>query len=197
MLTTYILGPLAALLPRRWRKKAFPCAPAQMSRAAMLSGVLEAALAIAGLVGWYSIYVTLASDAISRSTAPGGGSSRIGMFAYVWFWLNPITWFVAYFVFEGAVRYLAALTTGEACGTLPFCFADWVWRHARPGRAKLDPPLVADEIVPGQSPTGNIRSPFATREPISGSLQAWTWARVRARRSTPCAASAQERSPAD
>jgi hypothetical protein len=155
VLATYILGPFAALLPRRWRKKVFPSAPAQMSRVAMLSGILEAVLAMAGLVLWYSIYVTLASDAIGRSTAPGG-SSRIGMFAYIWFWLNPITWFVSYFVFEGAVRYLAALTAGEACGSLPLCFADWVWRHARPRSAKLDPPLVADEMVPGDA-AGDIK----------------------------------------
>ena len=153
MLATYILGPFAALLPRRWRKRVFPSTPEQLARAAILSGILETALAIAGLVVWYSIYVTLASRVAAHSTAavPDAAAPRIGMFAYIWFWLNPVTWLVAYFVLEGVVRYLAALATGEVYGTLPLCVVDLVWCHLRRPAPRHEPPLVADEILPGGS----------------------------------------------
>lgn len=153
MLTTYILGPFAALLPRRWRSRIFPSAPERLARAAVLSGILETLLAIAGLVVWYSIYVTLASHAAARSTAavPDAIAPRIGMFAYIWFWLNPVTWLVAYFVLEGVVRYLAALATGEVYGMLPLYVVDSAWRRVRQPALRAEPPLVADEILPGGS----------------------------------------------
>lgn len=153
MLTTYTLGPIVALLPRRWRDCVFPSAPAQMARSAMLSGILEAASAVAGLVVWYSIFVTLAGHVAAHSAVavPDQKGDRIGMFAYIWFWLNPVTWIAAYFIFEGGVRYLAALSSGEAYGSLPLWFAEFVWRHARKRQARPDPPLVADEVARGDA----------------------------------------------
>lgn len=155
MLSTCIFGPLATMLPRRWRVRALAAMPVQVSFAATLSGVLETVLAIAGLVAWYSIYVTLAAEAIGHSSAaiPDQSANRIGMFAVVWFWLNPVTWVVAYFILEGAARLLAGLVTGEAYGILPLWALERIWRFTNRRRQKGKPtlPLVADEITPGDA----------------------------------------------
>lgn len=127
--------------------------PVQTARAAALSGVVEAVLAIFGLVVWYSIYVTLLSEAAAHSTAalPGQSADRIGMFAYVWFWLNPITWVVAYFVFEGALRFLSGLVTGEARAILPLWTLERILHFVKQRNALPALPLVADEITPGDA----------------------------------------------
>jgi hypothetical protein len=147
--STYILGPLLTLLPRPWRTRVFAAAAIQAARAAAVSGILESVAALAGLIAWYSFYVTLAADAISRSPLPGAGSPRIGLFGHVWFWLNPITWAVAYFGLEGVTRALAALITGEVYGTLPLAIAEYLTRIPKLRRADTERPLIADEILPG------------------------------------------------
>ncbi len=111
MWATYILGPIFTLLPRRWREKIFRTTPNRLARAATLSGIFEALLALVALLIWYSIYVRLAGDALAHSSAGSdSGGERMGLFAYVWFWLNPITWLVAYFGVEGVLRSVAALS---------------------------------------------------------------------------------------
>jgi hypothetical protein len=69
------------------------------------------------------------------------------MFAYIWFWLNPLTWLISYFSLEGAARSVAALTTGEVYGTLPLWAVDFAMRRMH--RHRSEPPLVADEITAG------------------------------------------------
>lgn len=172
-LTTYILGPLFTLLPRPWREKVFRTTPNRLARAATLSGILEAIAALGGLVVWYSIYVTLAGNAISHSASAGGASERVGLFAYIWFWFNPITWLVAYFGFEGLVRSVAALSAGECYGTLPLFLTERVLHRAARSREKPVLPLVSDEITPGDAacdmkiascrPKGDWKYPFTIR----------------------------------
>lgn len=141
------------MLPRRWRSKVFAAASIQAAPAAILSGILEVILAIVALVVWYSVYVTLLSGAVAHSTSPDAGSNRIGMFAYVWFWLNPITWVLAYSALEGAVRFLAALSTGEPYGIAPLWIVECLSTFAGTRRRRAQPilPLVADEISPGDA----------------------------------------------
>lgn len=151
-ITTYVFGPIFTLLPRPWREKLFRTTPNRLARVTTLSGLLEAVLALLGLVVWYSIYVTLAGRAISHSS-PGasGASERIGLFAYIWFWLNPITWVVAYFGFEGVTRSLAALSTGECYGTLPLFLLERLMRRVAHRRPTPLLPLVSDEITTGDA----------------------------------------------
>jgi hypothetical protein len=152
LFATYILGPIFALLPRRWRERVLRSTPGRVARAATISGILESVLSLLALVGWYSIYATLASEAIDHSSSgASAGSERIGLFGYVWFWMNPITWVVAYFILEGVTRSLAALVTGEAYGTMPLCVMDYLFRRMKRGRAKPELPLVPDEITPGDA----------------------------------------------
>jgi hypothetical protein len=152
MWPTYILGPIFTLLPRRWREKIFPTTPNRLARAATLSGIFEALLALVALFIWYSIYVRLAGDALAHSSAaPGGADERMGLFAYIWFWLNPITWVVAYFGLEGVLRSVAALTAGESYGTLPLFLAERLYRLAARPSKKPGLAPVSDEITPGDA----------------------------------------------
>lgn len=148
------------MLPRRWRVKALARVPVQAGPAATLSGILETVIAIAALVAWYSIYVTLAAGAVGHSSAviPDQSANRIGMFAIVWFWLNPVTWLVGYFVFEGTARFLAGLVTGQAYGIAPLWAVERIWRLTERSRrnAHTELPLVADEITPGD-PTCDMK----------------------------------------
>lgn len=148
---TYLLGPIATLLPRRWREKVFQTTPNRLARATALSGIVEAILTLVALLAWYSIYVALAGRAIASSHGAADASERVGLFAYLWFWLNPITWLVAYFGLEGVVRSTAALSTGESYGTLPLFLIDSLGRKLiRPARPPVLP-LVCDEITTGDS----------------------------------------------
>lgn len=163
------------MLPRRWRVKALATVPVQVGPAATLSGILETAIAIASLVVWYSIYVTLAAGAVQHSSAaiPDQSANRIGMFAIVWFWLNPVRWVVVYFVFEGTARFLAGLATGEAYGIAPLWALERIWRltERRRQNARTEPPLVADEITPGDGTCdmkiASCRSKFDWKYPFT------------------------------
>jgi hypothetical protein len=153
MFATYILGPIFTLLPRRWRERVFQTTAGRMARAAIISGIVESILALFAIVVWYSIYVAMAANTATHSGAlvPDEYANRVGTFAYMLFWLNPITWIVAYFGLEGVARSLAALTSGEVYGTLPLCAADYIVRRVKKHRAKPELPLVADEIIPGDA----------------------------------------------
>ncbi len=147
MFSTYIVGPFVTFLPKRWRESVFPFEDGAVARAAIISGVLEAVLGLVAVVVWYSMFVTMASQAVSRSPHPGAGSSFIGPFAFIWFLINPITWVVGYFGLEGAVRAVAALANGDVYGTLPLFLFDSFFRRSQP--AAPETPVIADELLPG------------------------------------------------
>lgn len=147
MFAEYILSPLIALLPRPWRESVLGPRRLRLVPGAIISGVAEAVLTLYGLIVWYSMYVTTVSQAVATSSAPGADNSRIGMYAYILFWLNPITWIMAYLALEGPVRAVAALSTGEIYGTLPLFLIECIARRLR--GPKIDPPIIADEIQAG------------------------------------------------
>jgi hypothetical protein len=147
MWATYMLGPIFALLPRRWRERVFQTTPNRLARATTLSGIFEAVLGFVGLVVWYSIYARLAGDALGSA----GASERAGLFAYVWFWLNPITWMVGYFGLEGVLRSVAALATGETYGTLPLFLVEYFSQRVARRSKRPQLVLVPDEIMRGDS----------------------------------------------
>lgn len=148
MFETLIFGPVIALLPKRWREDLLATrGNVSLVPGAIISGVVEAILGLAALIVWYSIFVTMAAQAVATSSGPGAGNSRIGMYVYVLFWLNPITWIVAYFGVEGAVRAVCAISTDQVYGMLPLFLIERSVRALRPPKPEL--PLVADEILPG------------------------------------------------
>ena len=148
MFSTYIFGAVVALLPRPWRESWLRSrGNVSLVPGAILSGIGEAVLSLGALIVWYSVFVTMAAQAAATSSAPGAGNSRLGMYVYVLFWLNPITWIVAYFGVEGAVRSVCAISTGEVYGMLPLVLIERGIRAVKP--AKIELALVSDEILPG------------------------------------------------
>jgi hypothetical protein len=96
----------------------------------MVSGFGESLLALLALVYWYSRSVTTWA-ANGLDSALRGGPERavpgqaIGFAALVLWLMHPLTWFVAYFVVEGVVRLLAAVSTEQIFGTFPLVLIDW------------------------------------------------------------------------
>jgi len=100
--------------------------------AGVLSGVLESALAVTGLVYWYSHSVTTwAANALDSALRNGPEAQvpgqAIGFSALVLWLIHPVTWFVGFFAIEGVVRMLAAVSTEQVHGMLPLVVLDWCY----------------------------------------------------------------------
>jgi len=125
-----ILGVALSVLPRRWRAPSLLEQAIPWVRCAILSGLLESLLAMLALISWYSRSVTTwAANALDSALRGGPEASvpgqAIGFSALVLWCLHPFTWFIAYFVFEGMVRFLAALSTEQLLPSWPLAIVDW------------------------------------------------------------------------
>lgn len=142
---TYIAGPIVALLPERWRRVLPATMSANWERAAALSGFFEILAAIVGLGFWYMWEMTRrigqivdARDA-GRISAPLSEHQVQGA-ALAIFYLNPLTWILVYFFFEGAVRLCGAAFTENVLGTLPLYLLERIVflarnrKEVKPGR---------------------------------------------------------------
>ena len=140
--TTYVIGPVYTLFPRRWKLVDYHGPEEVLARAALISGVTEAFLSANALVLWFNNLV---------HTRPGGlfNWETITDSGVVTFLTHPLTWILLYFAFEGIIRTFAAAMTSEVCGTLPLHGADYVYQLARKRNARSNLPLVPDEITPG------------------------------------------------
>jgi len=125
-----VLGLALSVLPRRWRAPSLLEQAIPWVRCAILSGLLESLLAMLALISWYSHSVaTWAANALDSALRGGPEASvpgqAIGFSALVLWCLHPFTWFIAYFVVEGMVRFLAALSTEQILPSWPLVIADW------------------------------------------------------------------------
>jgi hypothetical protein len=121
---TYIAGPMAALLPERWRRALPSMVHVDWERAAALSGFLEILAAIVGLGFWYMWEMTRRISQIMDATETGQipvglSEHQVQGAALTIFYMNPLTWILFYFLFEGAVRLCGAAFTENIWGTLP------------------------------------------------------------------------------
>ena len=128
-LLTYIAGPLASLLPARWRNALPFAGHVQWSRAAALSGVLQVAAAILALAYWYQYIMFPIVDrgvdlALKGKLGDGVTDQQIAGAAYTVFLFHPLTWVLVYFAIEGAVRLCGAAFTETVFGTLPLGLID-------------------------------------------------------------------------
>lgn len=129
---TYLVGPLAALLPARWRK-ALPFAGfIQWNRAATLSGILQIVAAILALAKWYQHVmfpiVDRGVDLALKGKLPGEVTDQqIAGAGYMVFLFHPLTWLLVYFFLEGAVRLCGAAFSENVLGTLPLALIDWAY----------------------------------------------------------------------
>jgi hypothetical protein len=127
----FLLGPFLALFPKRWRK-ALPFYQAVHWRsAAILSGLAESAIAIAGLMYWYSYSMTAwvsnaLDNVLNKSSATGITDHAIGFAALVVWVTHPLTWAIAFFCIEGAWR-LCASFTDTVLGVFPLYLLDKIY----------------------------------------------------------------------
>ena len=123
---SYILGPFLAFLPKRWRELLPFHASIDWKPAVLLSGTLECLVALIALVYWYSYSVAhWAADAVFSAIQNGAeiNPNAIGFAGLAVMFLHPLTWFIAYFGFEGIVRLCAAFTD-TTLGVLPLFLLD-------------------------------------------------------------------------
>ena len=126
---TYLLGPLLALFPRRWRKLLPFGSAVEWRRATVLSGFAEAALALTALMYWYSYYMNLLVSngldaALNGKMGPGVTDQQIGSTALLVWATHPLTWAIAFAGIEGTVRLVSAAFTEANLGIFPLFVVD-------------------------------------------------------------------------
>lgn len=128
---TYLLGPILALFPKRWRKSLPVGLSVAWRPATILSGFAESVIALIALLYWYSYSMTTwvdrALDAGLAGKLPAGVTDHtIGFTALVIWATHPLTWLIAYGGVEGTVRFASAAFTETNFGILPLFLLDKV-----------------------------------------------------------------------
>lgn len=150
---TYLLGPFLALLPKRWRKTLPFSQSIHWSHAVTLSGFAEFVVSFAASLQWYTIsmntWVNRGLDvATSGKAAPGITDHAIGAMALLMWANHPLTWVLAYFSVEGAVRMCGAAFSDSLMGTLPLFLVDKTARALLGGsKTDQDAPGVASSFI--------------------------------------------------
>jgi len=126
-----VTGMVLSLLPRRWRTS-IPEQAIPWVSAAVLSGILETILAVAGLTYWYSHSVTTwAADALDSALRNGPGAEYdphlLGLSAFVLWSIHPLTWLLASFLVEGLVRIVAAISIEQILPLWILASVDWFY----------------------------------------------------------------------
>jgi hypothetical protein len=126
---TYLLGPIVAIFPESWRKSLPFAEEVQWRRATAISGFVEAALAMAALMYWYSYTMSTwigngVAGALSGKMGPEARIQDIGGAALIVWAMHPVTWAIGYAGLEGAVRFCTGAFGGSSCGILPLFLAD-------------------------------------------------------------------------
>jgi len=149
---TYLFGPFFSLLPETWRAKLPWAESIRWRAAAIISGALEALASLCALVVWYSYSVThltrVQLDLLLHAHPNMQlGPERVGLLGFVLVALNPVTWIICWFWFEGVIRALGAAFTEESVGTLPLWIIDKAYRVLRERRQSRQwPSPVHDEV---------------------------------------------------
>jgi hypothetical protein len=154
--TTYLLGPVYALLPRPWRALVYRGSQQLLARAAFISGILECLLSAFALAFWYLAFFDMLGDGSLRSVLPAVQASSfsweiVAQASFSKFLLHPLTWLILCFGFEGMARALTALASNETMATFPLWALEKIYRVIKNSRRLSQIPLVPDEITGGGS----------------------------------------------
>jgi hypothetical protein len=132
----FVLGPVLALLPRRWRQQVVAAREVQWTRAGTASGLYETLATIVAMGYWYMFEMGRLVGAgveAADSAKVIVTEHQIAGTALFLLILHPITWVLFYFFFEGLLRLCSAAFTENTVGSLPFCVAERVmfWAQHR------------------------------------------------------------------
>ncbi len=121
---TFLLGPVAALLPEAWRRSLPGSDRVHWERAGAVSGLLELTAATIAMGYWYfQIMTPMISSgteaALLGKFKEGATEFQIGGAALAVFATHHVTWIFAYAFGEGAVRLFGAAFTEDVLGTFP------------------------------------------------------------------------------
>jgi hypothetical protein len=150
---TYLFGPFLSLLPATWRARLPSAESIRWRPATFISGALEALVSLWALVVWYSYSVThhtpvQLDSALRAHPNIHPNEMTMGLLGYVFVALNPVTWIICWFWFEGVIRALGAAFTEEIVGTLPLWIIDKAHRALRQwSQNRQRPPRVPDEVT--------------------------------------------------
>jgi hypothetical protein len=167
-LWSYLLGPLLAFLPSRWRANWSVSHLINWRTATIISGVLQFLFAPFVLLLWASGEVCSLETALGFGC--GGGPTQT--FSLVILGFNPISWLLIYLIFEGAGRTFAAAMLGEMPGTLALVAPDAIYQFLK-RKLRPAPPPWPDLITQDDRGTDwqlKIASSLPKREWESGRL---------------------------
>src|SRR5271170_2520334 len=110
----YLIAPALSLLPRRWRESLHSSLSMPWVPATIISGCVEAACGLAGLVYWYSYSVTgwVQKSLDTQLKAHPGAAIPVGTEGFVGLLLvaaNPLTWVI--------VAYLSLIKSSRSLWT--------------------------------------------------------------------------------
>ncbi len=153
---SFLLGPILALLPKRWRGSLPLLESAAWRVPSILSGFAEFLAAVAAMLYWYSYSVTTwvsrgLDVALAGKAGRGVNEQEIGFMAIFIFATHPLTWLIAYCAVEGSVRLVAAAFAESHLGILPLFVLDKIFLKIIPRSG----PSAAEE---GGYPEGNLSS---------------------------------------
>jgi hypothetical protein len=143
---TYLFGPIFAILPTPWRASLPFAKDVRWERATAISGFAEAVLAVVALMYWYAHAMSIwvgngVGVALSGKVMTEVRPQDIGGVALIVWWMHPVTWLLAYFGVEGAIRLCTGAFGDHACGIFPLFLADKIvfspFRHHK--RLTSDP----------------------------------------------------------
>ncbi len=157
----YFTGILVSILPSRYRGEWQHRHSLGFARATMLSGLIEAALALSVLVlrfiggiegfilknGMPAVESGLNGMPVDRAMAGIGVLSAIG------FITQPFNAFLFYLIVEGLFRAIAALVTEETIGSLPLLAVAAVHNRIDIRHFDRANPLVPDQVLRGDGTT--------------------------------------------
>ena len=140
---SFLIDLMLSFLPPRYRSAWRHSASGSLVRAAAVSGFLEmVAFGTLYIVGFVSAFTHLAV---------------IGPLAFVEYLFYPKSWPLAFFFFDGTIRWLTSLS-GQAVGSLALYPAAWIhgWLERRAERRRLGP-MVPDTIERGDGTRYELR----------------------------------------
>ncbi len=140
---SFLIDLMLSFLPPRYRSAWRHSASGSLVRAAAVSGFLEmVAFGTLYIVGFVSAFTHLAV---------------IGPLAFVEYLFYPKSWPLAFFFFDGTIRWLSSLS-GQAVGSLALYPAAWIhgWLERRAERRRLGP-MVPDTIERGDGTRYELR----------------------------------------